>query len=252
MTTATTRTRENITMNAIKQVLTIKAHHFTGGLHYGVNARDLHKALGVGRDFSNWIKARLRQANFIDGEDFLIVQNSIIDSPKRASAKGGNLRALEYVLTTDTAKHICLMERNNAIAHVIRQYFIDSEKKLTAIAPKVVKRLREQALARIETIDPTKAMNEALAQHLTRQGKDPLPKYFCNETEMLESLILGVNVRTWKKAQGITDSARNHFTAAQLAQLKALISTNTALLTVDMPYSDRKARLQGLAEREVA
>ena len=42
------------------------------------NARDLHKALQVGRDFSNWIKGRIVEYGFVDGMDF-------IRSPKLAS-----------------------------------------------------------------------------------------------------------------------------------------------------------------------
>ena len=39
-----------------------------------VNARDLHSALDVRRDFSNWIKGRIDQYGFVEGEDFMIVK----------------------------------------------------------------------------------------------------------------------------------------------------------------------------------
>ena len=35
-----------------------------------VNARELHKWLKVGRDFSNWIKDRIEKYNFMEGKDF--------------------------------------------------------------------------------------------------------------------------------------------------------------------------------------
>lgn len=35
-----------------------------------VNARELHTFLGVGRDFSNWVKGRIDQYQFLEGEDF--------------------------------------------------------------------------------------------------------------------------------------------------------------------------------------
>jgi phage anti-repressor protein len=50
-----------------------------------VSARALHKALGVGRDFTNWIKGRIDQYGFIAGTDYIRVEN--LSSPKRASAK---------------------------------------------------------------------------------------------------------------------------------------------------------------------
>lgn len=39
-----------------------------------VNARDLHGALDVRRDFSNWIKGRIEQYGFVEGEDFVIAE----------------------------------------------------------------------------------------------------------------------------------------------------------------------------------
>jgi anti-repressor protein len=48
-----------------------------------VNARELHTFLELGRDFSNWIKARIAQYGFEEGEDF------IFDSPKCANQKSG-------------------------------------------------------------------------------------------------------------------------------------------------------------------
>lgn len=52
-----------------------------------VSAKALHKALGVGRDFTNWIKGRIDQYGFIAGTDFIRVEN--LSTPKRASAKTG-------------------------------------------------------------------------------------------------------------------------------------------------------------------
>lgn len=35
-----------------------------------VNARELHESLGVGRDFTNWIKERIEKYGFSEGSDF--------------------------------------------------------------------------------------------------------------------------------------------------------------------------------------
>ncbi len=37
-----------------------------------VSARELHKFLGVGRDFSNWIKDRIEKFDFVEDVDFSI------------------------------------------------------------------------------------------------------------------------------------------------------------------------------------
>jgi anti-repressor protein len=45
-----------------------------------VNARDLHEALAVKRDFSTWIKDRIEKYGFVEGEDF---------SPNLGKSTGG-------------------------------------------------------------------------------------------------------------------------------------------------------------------
>mgnify|MGYP003591331762 CR=1 FL=1 len=42
-----------------------------------VNARDLHGALDVRRDFSTWIKGRIEQYGFVEGEDFMIAKGAL-------------------------------------------------------------------------------------------------------------------------------------------------------------------------------
>lgn len=90
------------------------------------NARDLHAFLQVGRDFSNWIKDRIDNGRFIEGEDY---------SPNLANRSDGRAgkRRTDYHLTIDTAKHLSLLE-NNAIGDQVRRYFIAIEKKAKAPA----------------------------------------------------------------------------------------------------------------------
>jgi phage anti-repressor protein len=92
-----------------------------------VNARDLHAFLEVGRDFSNWIKARINRYGFIEGEDFMCVEN--LSSPKRASSKSRTQKVKDYFLTLDMAKELAMVERNDK-GKQARRYFIDCEKQL--------------------------------------------------------------------------------------------------------------------------
>ncbi|SEI82818.1 anti-repressor protein [Azotobacter beijerinckii] len=82
------------------------------------DARDLHQFLQVGRDFSNWIKARIEQYGFIDGEDF---------SPILAKSTGGR-PSQEYHLSIDMAKELAMVE-NNDQGRQVRRYFIAMERK---------------------------------------------------------------------------------------------------------------------------
>lgn len=37
------------------------------------NARELHKFLGVGKDFSSWVKAQIEHAAFTEDKDYLTI-----------------------------------------------------------------------------------------------------------------------------------------------------------------------------------
>ncbi len=45
---------------------------FNGEKKRFVNARELYQWLGVGRDFSNWIKDRIKKYDFVENLDFFI------------------------------------------------------------------------------------------------------------------------------------------------------------------------------------
>lgn len=86
---------------------------------YQCDARELHSRLQVGRDFSNWIKDRIEQYGFIEGEDY---------SPNlanRSDWKAGK-RRIDYHLTLDMAKELAMIE-NNEIGRQVRRYFIRAE-----------------------------------------------------------------------------------------------------------------------------
>lgn len=90
-----------------------------------VSARNLRAALGVKRDFSNWIKAQLKRAKLIEGEDFAKVYAAKGENPA-----GGRPRA-DYLLTIDAAKHVALMSGTTR-GREIRRYFIAAEKSARA------------------------------------------------------------------------------------------------------------------------
>ena len=46
-----------------------------------VDARELHAALDVRRDFSTWIKGRIEQYGFVEGEDF-VIGNSVYEGER--------------------------------------------------------------------------------------------------------------------------------------------------------------------------
>ncbi|WP_032093374.1 MULTISPECIES: antA/AntB antirepressor family protein [Pasteurellaceae] len=218
----------------------------------GINARDVHRLLKVGRDYSTWIKARIKQAGFIENQDFAIVEN--LSSPVLASSKNKHSsmarpqKLIDYIITLDTAKHLCLMEKNE-IGRAIRQHFIEAEKQLKQVAPKVYRNTLAKTLERLESIDRNREMTDAIKARLQRNGTPPKPYHYSQEQEMLDSLVLGVNVRKWKALKGIKGNVRDYFNVAQLRLLKTLQTTNAALIELDTGYKERKAQLQKLSQR---
>ncbi|ENE3884877.1 antA/AntB antirepressor family protein [Escherichia coli] len=91
-----------------------------------VNARDLHGFLEVGKDFSNWIRARINEYGFVENLDYILFSPNLAKTPGR--------RRKDFHLTLDTAKETAMVERNEK-GRQIRRYFIECEKKLRNIQP---------------------------------------------------------------------------------------------------------------------
>ncbi|MCQ9123305.1 antA/AntB antirepressor family protein [Rodentibacter caecimuris] len=236
----------------------------------GINARDVHRLLKVGRDYSNWIKARIKQAGFVENQDFAFADidlpksNSLENkqfTPKLAETivssideksgvykpKVGRPEA-HIIITIDMAKHLCLMEKNE-IGRAIRQHFIEAEKQLKQVAPKVYRNTLAKTQARLEAIDHNREMTDAIQAYYQRQGKALKPHHFSINHELVDSLVLGENVRQWKAKHGILGRVRDSFNVNQMTLLKLLLKTNASLINLDMPYQERKAQLQKLSLR---
>lgn len=83
-----------------------------------VSARELHEKLEVKTDFNNWLK-RMLDFGFVEGEDFLSI----------LTESTGGRPAMEYYISIDMAKEICMIQRSE-IGRKFRQYFIECEKRL--------------------------------------------------------------------------------------------------------------------------
>lgn len=95
------------------------------------DARTLHAFMQVRRDFTTWIKARIRKFGFMLGEDFITVQN--LSSPDLVSAKARAQKLSDYHLTLDMAKELAMVE-NNEQGRAARRYFIECERKALSLA----------------------------------------------------------------------------------------------------------------------
>ena len=90
-----------------------------------INARELHKKLNNKRQFADWIKQRINKYGYIENEEYIRFHKIV-----KADEKGyGNRTLIDYYLTIDMAKELCMVE-NNETGRKIRKYFIEVEKKI--------------------------------------------------------------------------------------------------------------------------
>ena len=132
-----------------------------------VNARDLHVFLEIGKEFVNWIKDRIEQCGYEGGKDFIIFANS-------GKKSGRGRPQMEYQISLDMAKELCMIERNEK-GRQARQYFIECERRLKAGTAEYIHiakvRWMQQRLAKFETleaIDASKVMDRPKYQKMKK------------------------------------------------------------------------------------
>ena len=155
------------------------------------NARDLHAFLEVGRDFSNWIRGRIEQYGFVEGEDYLVFgysdmsnqSEAVFDSPDLANqtkpevcspdlasknrGRGGDRRSIDYHLTLDMAKELAMIE-NNAMGRRVRRYFIQRERQAIELLQQQADSVRPLEEVRAEIGDTPKFRYLLILQEQSR------------------------------------------------------------------------------------
>jgi len=98
-----------------------------------VNGRDLHAFLGVGWKFPDWIKSRIQDYGFQEGLDYVVFseigKNFQEVFPEIRKNPQGGRPYIEYSLTLNMAKELCMIERNEK-GREARKYFIACENRL--------------------------------------------------------------------------------------------------------------------------
>jgi phage anti-repressor protein len=134
----------------------------------GVDARELHAALGIGRDFSNWIKDQIERLNLEQGRDFEV---SAINGE---NLQGGRPRT-EYVLSRPAAKLISVTSEGRDPK--VRSARSAATKHLIALedghAPQAAVTVAIQALTR--TVEQLHAVILPLASRVEKLERGALP-----------------------------------------------------------------------------
>ena len=145
----------------MKELINLEEQIFNDEIRKAVSARELWYKLESKQEFTNWIKNRIEKFSFMDGTDY-----TRFDKVIKGDEKGyGNKTTIEYFITLDMAKELCMLE-NNAKGKLFRKYFIEIEKQ--ARKPKIdfsdpitgaslyieAEKKRRELLEKLETIEP--------------------------------------------------------------------------------------------------
>ncbi|HEF9361355.1 TPA: antA/AntB antirepressor family protein [Campylobacter coli] len=93
------------------------------------NAREIFQFLNSEQEYSNWIKNRINQYDFIENQDYIIELVYTKGRPRK-----------EYYVTLDMAKELCMVE-NNEKGRQARRYFIECEKRLKNLEQEKMQKL---------------------------------------------------------------------------------------------------------------
>lgn len=120
-----------------------------------VDARELHKALDARKFFANWIKQKIQEADLQENIDFL---------PSKAKSTGGR-PTIEYSLTLEAAKEICLLQQTEQ-GKKLRRYLMSLDDKVNKLELITV----EQAAYAVKVIECLQYIaNQKLALEIHRQ-----------------------------------------------------------------------------------
>lgn len=115
--------------------------------HPTVSARELYSRLEIRKRFSVWFEANSQ--GFVEGEDFTgVLSGTVVNN-------GAHRELIDFSMTTDMAKHICLMSRTEK-GKQCRQYLLDLEKAWNSPA-QVMSRALKMADRTINSLKETNA-----------------------------------------------------------------------------------------------
>lgn len=255
-------------MTDFNNLVPVTETQLNGKLQQTVSAKQLHSFLGVGRDFSNWIKGRIGQYGFTLNDDFFIFDSPILVNqstnneqyfpsggislpneltPNLAKNTRRGRPEKDYILTIGTAKELAMIE-NNEKGRAIRKYFIRCEEHLKEIAPAIQKKALNRLKARLKVADYSRPMCDALTIQRLSLGKETKPHHYTNEFDMINRIVLGMTAKAYRKAHNLTGDIRDHITEEQLNHLAYLEKSNITLIDMGWNYEKRKAELIKLSQ----
>jgi len=185
-------------------------HTTVGNETNSVSARELHKRLGVKKDFTNWIKDQIQRGAFEENIDFTVV---LANAEKGVSEKvtlysnglyrneKGQILPVDYILTIDTAKHIAMMSGTDK-GKEIRKYFIQVERDHKVLLAQHQSLLLAQAEERTQQIKDACNSGSAKANTVIQELTSTNKKLETTNKKLQEKLDTAVNKRVLQEFNG--------------------------------------------------
>lgn len=194
------------------------------GFVTAINARIVHEWLGVGRDFSTWIRSRIEKYKFKEHVDYCLVF-------PESGGKGGR-RKTEYHCTPDMVKQLAMIENSNK-GQLVRLYFLDCETK----AHEKQQQLEDRQTLRVEF----RPMTDAVMQ----SHENPQHYHYSNESDMINRIVLGMSAAKFRVFHDIgkNESVRDYMTKLQMKAVIDLQRANTVFIQLGESFAERKDKL---------
>lgn len=207
---------------------------------YELNARALHKYLGVGKDVSNWITGRIKKYDFKENIDYKITYESPVAKSGDTDFIGFTAIQLarsgikiEYYLSVEMCKELCTIE-NNELGKLARRYFILMES--------VVKKNKEWWTIR----NPQKCNYKPMCQAISTTLFNACGRYgddsdFSREANIINRIATGCSALEIKNylGVGLNDLTRDNLTNEYNEKIAFLQQQNILLLGMGMPIIQR-------------
>jgi anti-repressor protein len=175
-----------------------------------VNSRELYVALESKQEYANWIKKQIESLGLEENFDYEVIDKNV----KNPSLLGGR-PSKDYIITTDTAKHIAMASRTHK-GKEVRKFFIEAEKNLHVGKKQfdmVINSLRDTALEADKYKDKyyenLELMNSLLIEKLEQKPN------------IATNIVADANGRTlWSKdnEETIISMFRNGYKASAISQ----------------------------------
>jgi len=185
-----------------------------------VDARELHEFLEIRKQFTDWIKPKIKDYGFVVNSDFY---------PSRYTSDNG--RDIEtYILSLDMAKELSMISKT-AKGREARKYFIECEKKS--------KQIQNQIKEPVDLIDKIE-QSMRIAKSLGIKGNKAIK--FANEM-VIESH--GMNFIEHFKIDHLL-SPKQYFTTATIARDLGLSTqeVNKMIENIGLQYKSTEQELQ--------